>query len=503
MLNKAQIPSHNRHNVNYNNQHADNVDTNKFSFLSNQIYCKTHKNQPAKTVCLDCKTFCCMSENCGQSHIYHSIENIDYLVNQQILPMIHSLGDINDNNKKNKNNNSARLGEFKNNLKQFAITEKKNIDDEYRNILDTLQTVYKNYMEDINEFISGMDLKFDLIHEKMNQHQDKDFLDEINSNLENLLKASNGISENFIIDIAKAAKGLNTKIKSIANSSIKFDFEKEIAEIKSSAEKEHQKLDKIEYLKGINKKLENDIISMGKNRQKNRDSASLSKMKRMVSVGASNLGVMSRDNSLGVDLDIFVRNLYDTINKVRLDVNEGLKILDDYLEMINTNDENALNQTNLNDTINNVNNRICLEQNSPIQEKLSFIYQYLINLGSDYKNKVTPFEWDNDLSNAAEDYFKTFNGKIERDPKNYQFQMQDIILKNYYAEHENIFSITYHGSPNINKIIMGFLINELYWSAITKQNIIFNLNYNNIGICGISSVYNKLILIINFSYLKK
>ena len=45
---------------------------------NNRIFCKTHQNQLAKSICMDCKTFCCMIENCGQPHIYHSIENLDY-----------------------------------------------------------------------------------------------------------------------------------------------------------------------------------------------------------------------------------------------------------------------------------------------------------------------------------------------------------------------------------------------------------------------------------------
>ena len=33
---------------------------NNFAFLSQNIYCKTHPKELAKSICVDCKTFCCL-----------------------------------------------------------------------------------------------------------------------------------------------------------------------------------------------------------------------------------------------------------------------------------------------------------------------------------------------------------------------------------------------------------------------------------------------------------
>lgn len=142
------------------------MDENTFQFLNDTLYCSTHKNKKATSICLDCKIFCCLDDNCGQPHIYHNIDNVDYLIDNQIVPLLKNYMEINKNVNENYTKRMLNLNQFKNNLKNFAIEEKRKVDDDYKNIIMNIQNIYNNYMEGINEFIESLSVRFDTVHEK-------------------------------------------------------------------------------------------------------------------------------------------------------------------------------------------------------------------------------------------------------------------------------------------------------------------------------------------------
>jgi hypothetical protein len=471
------------------------------SFLNGRITCKTHHNQPAKSICIDCKTFCCMVENCGQPHIYHSIENLEYLVNQQVLPLIGTLKEVNQNLSQNKAKQVNFLKTFKNNLKSFAIEEKKKIDEEYRKIINSLQIIYNSHMGDIDEFIENLSLKFDKLQERINSvyssssgsgSSNSPSVNEINNYVNNLITNS-GNNEIFISYMSKDVKKLNQKMKEVYNNMSKFDFNKEIEELKSQAEKEYPKIDRTEYFKSLSQKFEYEKTTFLETKKKRDERKTISSMKKMVSMRQS---LSPKDNyQLEIDLDIFVRYLFDEFNKLRQRPSEALRILDEYVDIFNT-DESIFNpnQSNLNES-----STIQANFNS----KFSFIYEYLNNLVAN-RISLPPFEWDNDLSNSAEDYLKLSSGKIEKDHNVYLSHIKEIINTNYYSQYLNINSMHYTGAPELNKIIMNILLNELYWDTNIKENFIFTKNYNVMGICGTAgSSHNRVVLVMNVSLLNK
>ena len=143
----------------------NSLENNTFAFLSQDIHCKTHPREIAKSICIDCKTFCCLNDSCGQKHIYHNIENLDYLMNNQIYPFLRSFLDVNKSS--DTSQNLQNLNIFKKNLKNFAIQEKRKTDDYYKKILSDLEYIYKTYLEGINDFIDTLDNKFDYLYQKL------------------------------------------------------------------------------------------------------------------------------------------------------------------------------------------------------------------------------------------------------------------------------------------------------------------------------------------------
>jgi hypothetical protein len=116
---------------------------------------------------------------------------------------------------------------------------------------------------------------------------------------------------------------------------------------------------------------------------------------------------------------------------------------------------------------------------------------------------LPPLEWDNDLSNSAEDYLKITQGKIEKDFNHHLTHMKEMIVTNYYSNYQKMMSITYVGVQQIDKILIKILLNENYWDASTGHNALFDVNYNTIGISGMTAeCSNKITLIINLSNLK-
>ena len=149
------------------------------------------------------------------------------------------------------------------------------------------------------------------------------------------------------------------------------------------------------------------------------------------------------------------------------------------------------------------------------QKKLSFInYSSSQILGidldlfiRDLENKINnerklngnkqPLTWDNDLSNAIEDYFlminKQNNGII--DSNNLQNEIKNILIESYYYDNNylnNIISI-----PYINDVVD---IDKIFNYIVKYSNKnIYNENYNIIGINGeISRIdSSKINLILN------
>ena len=279
--------------------------------------------------------------------------------------------------------------------------------------------------------------------------------------INDLLRSHYNNNEGFIIGIAKDCKTLNSKMNELKKNFPKMDFESEIGNIRSYAESEYTKLNKIDYFVNLHETLNKDLIQLQR-KPIHLERSSISKVKKMVSVSG---------NKHNIDTDIFVRDLADTINRLRRDPNEALSILREYLgEDINDTVSYDLNTTN---------------RFNGIANYISAILSRGLNL--------PPLEWDNDLSNSAEDYLTHSGGKINKE--DFTQQMKSLIY-GYYDRHSNIASLTYIGLPKADKIIIKIL---------SENDFIFDPSFNQIGICAVNSPYrdNHIVLIINLSYLTK
>jgi hypothetical protein len=144
-----------------------------FSFLNDKIPCSTHKNQEAKSFCSDCKVFCCLADSCGQAHIYHNMENFEYLLLTQIIPLVTNFTEISETINKNYNNQVDAVNDYRNNLKSFAIGQKRKIDESYKKLIEVINNLYNFYMEDMNDFIESLSGRFDNIYEKIESNSKK------------------------------------------------------------------------------------------------------------------------------------------------------------------------------------------------------------------------------------------------------------------------------------------------------------------------------------------
>ena len=315
---------------------------------ANRIFCKTHTNQIAKSICMDCKTFCCMIENCGQPHIYHSIENLDYILGNQVIPAMNTLRQINKEISTDKIRHLSNINTFKNNLRTFAVEEKTKVDQEYHKILQAVQTIYSSYMEDVNYFIDDLSAKFDNLHEKINQIYSADrAIVDLNSHVDGIISQTFNFRTNsldneaFLSLISKDVKSLNTKLKTSYSNLSKFNFDKEIKDMKTIAEKEYPKGDRLEYLKTVGEKISADMNGFRRSISEINNRKSISKIKRMVGMRNTMTGIPKDNyvNVIDVDLDIFVRSIFEEINKIRKNPKEGVRYLEEYLDLINNNVE--------------------------------------------------------------------------------------------------------------------------------------------------------------------
>ena len=113
---------------------------------------------------------------------------------------------------------------------------------------------------------------------------------------------------------------------------------------------------------------------------------------------------------------------------------------------------------------------------------------FLLNLtGKIKRNSLSLLEWDNTLSNAAEEYYKIFNSGTE----DIKINMDTIISQDF--KYPFTFTITYTGSPLINNVILQTLLNQ------ANSQVLLSNEINQIGIFAAPLRKNTIFLIINLS----
>ena len=97
-------------------------------------------------------------------------------------------------------------------------------------------------------------------------------------------------------------------------------------------------------------------------------------------------------------MDIFVRSIFEEINKIRKNPKEGLRYLEEYLDLINNNVELSSAGRGLDRSLQFGDTTILHESvliNTNLSNKVTYIHDYLNGL---IRNRVSiaPMEWDND-----------------------------------------------------------------------------------------------------------
>jgi hypothetical protein len=453
---------------------------NSFNFTSNylnvlpqflskprQIKCSNHNENIANSFCSDCGIFICKQTGCGNTHLFHQVENLDDLIFNQILSKLNELININSKTffKSNNNNNNiltnnrnylSSINLYKNNLKKFIIDEKEKICVKFNECLNIIQNLYQEFLSQFDFYMENVNQKLDLLDKTIlsnNQFLDNINLEkkisQLNKDVISMINLSNNKIENFILMIGKKEyinnmdeiiKDIKLKIennnKSNYINSYK-EFNDQIEEIKNYSKKSFYLIEdkgenffntliqnlRTEYQKVINFK--NELINNFQLNNKNNVSP-----KKLS-------GITISSKILLVDLDLLIRDLLKKINKER-------------------------------------------ELNG-VSQKLN---------------------WDNDLCNSIEDFFKRRNGNFNGI---FNFtclsdEIKNILNRSYYNEQnflDNIISIPYiNKEANIEKIYEFIFKNS--------KNAILSENYNIIGINGEISREDssKINLIISLSFIK-
>ena len=154
------------------------------------------------------------------------------------------------------------------------------------------------------------------------------------------------------------------------------------------------------------------------------------------------------------------------------------------------------------------NNYYCVNDSSQFsfaqKKKIDYIRNYLSNLAEVKSN----LDWDNDLSNSSEDYFKTHSNDIEKDNKKMNIEIKKILSESYYSEEAylNLISTLSYAKvkPDIDEIILLALFNETNWDFISGENFLFDEKFNLIGIYAVpfNSNPNLINMIVNVGYFK-
>ena len=411
----------------------------KFITSPKKIKCSKHPDNIANSYCTDCEIFICNHTGCGNTHLFHQIENLDDLIFNQILPKLKELININSkylNNEKELNKNKV-VKSFINlsnkSLKKKIIEEKENINNKFLECYTEIQNLREEYFSQIDIITNNIKTNLDnlsknFINQKLNE-LNKDLIKKINlsdNNLETLIKKigkKDYISNmNNIIKDNKSIKKENINNEKLNKKLNEFEKMKE-----NSFEEINKKI--VNLFNNIIKNIKNEYDSLIKN---NKDLNKSIKDNSWISQKKLSFINYSSSQILGIDLDLFIRDLENKINNER---------------KLNGNKQ--------------------------------------------------PLTWDNDLSNAIEDYFQMMNKQNNGiiDLNNLQNEIKNILIESYYYDNNylnNIISI-----PYINDVVD---IDKIFNYIVKYSNKnIYNENYNIIGINGeISRIdSSKINLILN------
>lgn len=464
------------------------------SFLTSpsptNIKCSFHKSNPASSFCLDCNQFICLDSTCGHPHVFHSLESTSTLISSLLIPTLNSLISINKAKESNTKYVSS-LNKIKNNLKNFSIDEKEKINIQYKKLLSSLQVIYSEYLSQIDALTESINEKFNNLLKRLlgTDPENDSNLYKINEEVNQMIVSSNGNLEKFISGVGKK---INWYKKSLNDYALNFhkneiligdNFDKEVTEIKNYVKENYSLIENKGELffsdsnSNLNQKIEKVKEESLLFKQKLQSEKKTEKNK-ISTVKISCLG----SKLPGIDLDLFSRELMFTINMYR------------------ENPEKLLNE---------ISNNLYFNDNSIFsfsqKKKKDYVKNYLQML----KKSRPKFEWDNDLSNSSEDYFKSTNGKLEKNSTALNSEIKKILKLSYYSENDYLNMIKtisyYKGKPIIDDIIQFILFNEDNWNPISGENFLFDESYNLIGIFATPLITNANLInmIINVGYFKR
>lgn len=463
-----------------------------------KIICPKH-NKRASSFCVTCDEIICLDSLCGSQHIFHTIENIDEFVNGKVIPCLNSIMEINNLQENNSKYVSA-LNVIKNNLKSHAIDEKKKIDTSYKNITSTLQKIYSAYLSQVDLFTNSVknQIKF-LLNQILNKNftnnpnemSDKDreiykFNMKLSQIIEKVENEPNPETQ-FILEIGKEISEISIKVmsykESMHNNCFNSDnIEKSINNLKEIAKSTYNSIKNkgCFFFDSLISPLNTTIEEVTKEKETLKlqieKCFSIFPSKQ---VKISTVKIPVNDiKSFDIDLDIFSKDLQAQINCYRQSPKKLIPLI----------------------------NSITLPRGAKIfnsikKDKLDYIQSYL--------NNTTPsriLDWDNDLSNSAEDYFKLSKNKISQNYNELNAQIKNILSGSYYSENSFLMAIKTIGlekeKADIEEVIENILLEEDFWDFSGNENIVFSKRFNLIGICAVpfENSSNKINLIINLGF---
>ncbi len=447
-------------NVNFTSNYLNSLP--QFLSKPRHIKCSNHPDYSANSFCSDCGIFICKQTGCGNKHLYHQVENLDDLLFSQILPKLNELVNINSKVffKSNINNNGLTLNTnflfsvnlYKNNLKKFIIDEKEKICLKYKDVLTILQKVYQEYLSQFDIFMDNINQKLDLLIKNITssyQFLDNNFekqLNKLNQDIINMINISNHKLESFVKMIGKK------------------EYIDNMSEILSNIQ--FQNNNKTNYV-SLNQEFNNQIEQIKNN---------------------------AKESYSPIDKkgETFFNNL---INNFQIEYQNLIKYNNNLLKSFNMNNDSLTSPKKL--------SNIKIPKKILIIDLDLFIRDLIKKINEERKlngNNII-LNWDNDLSNSAEDFLKKKNGNFNEifDLNSFSKEIRTILNQSYYNE-ENY----------LNKIITIPYINEdadienIIHILKNSYKFIFSNDYNIIGInAEISKVdSSKINLIINLGYIK-
>lgn len=488
-----------------------------------KLNCFSHVGSKASSICLTCKTLACQTNNCGNEHIFHNMENLDKYLSKEILPLLARLSSVVEEC------TDPLESRIIKEIQERIEAEKAGLRAVHKEILDKVNLMYDSYVQRLSLFekeyiaivhknLQPSDLRIVKLSDTfMKITQSNSANKTLIGMIEQIDSLKRQVNDLRYIQQSKADKSFNVNryssyMEDFDKRLKRYDFQAVYSTVRRVIESsldgkplENLELDpdEIYYRKLLEKQNRKDpglsqynnvpvsesvpIFDRMNSQQLSPIMNDMSRLKSESNIEGEQRLLTSQAQNFKLEEHCNPRAKKSIRNSIISPINQGdLNSSISFIRSPNPIDADLFSQS-IHTTINSLRKHpISVMQILDEYDKVTqnFVYDNIRRLPA-----LKSLEWDNDLANASQDCLEYLGEKgMFKDNIMFVKNMQRMTALHYpFTKTSPAF---YKGIPDVKRIMVNLIFEE--------DGILFSSDYNLVGIACEQDETGKALVILNF-----